>query len=414
MEEENTWTNLFFSGNRPEFAQDKEINAKKEFRPFRPEVENWILRELADESRLTNEKHIQVFWLWIDGRKKYVGKVFPDYTEEQAAEQLYRLGWSSQNPQLIDDAVHEFDRFCREARAYSHIDRFCSAEERIYFPNFYGVVTDMQRSRFASGYAHPRAIVLEAVKPNLCSRRVLGEHTSQLPEDFSDILTDPPLSPFERGWYCSLLKDRLRRLGALHREMSRTLSSQTKPRPLKRISKGEHERAKNHRPRFRSHLIKLSSQHTVDDALWQSLDKEEELLELVIFKVYNRPDYFSMPTLNSIFPFLETVRPDSDPCWHIRRGRLLHHYKSVWAVCNENQLSSIIFDDEAQFKTERWIKSLRATHDSSSKDTGFDYKLLREACLLLVSSRCPGYVYSRGKFLGIGNKERYVQQSESM
>jgi hypothetical protein len=60
---------------------------------------------------------------------------------------------------------------------------------------------------------------------------------------------------------------------------------------------------------------------------------------------------FSMPTLNSIFPFLETVRPRCDPCWHIRRGQLLHHYVSVWAVCNDkNQSNSIIFD-EAQFKT---------------------------------------------------------------
>lgn len=179
---------------------------------------------------------------------------------------------------MIDDAVHEFDRFYREARAYSHIDRFCSTQERIYFPNFYGVVTNMQRSRFSSGYAHPRAIVLEAVKPNLCSRRVLGEDTSQLPEGFSDILTNLPLSPFEYEWYCSLLKDRLRRLDALHRigvthgdvkdchfrlpgdiydtvlydfSESYTFSEKQpfrinfgKPRPLKRISKGECERAK--------------------------------------------------------------------------------------------------------------------------------------------------------------------------
>lgn len=75
MEEENAWTNLFFSGNRPEFAKDKEINGEKEFRPFRPEVENWILGELADKSRLTNDKSIQVFWLWINGRRKYIGKV---------------------------------------------------------------------------------------------------------------------------------------------------------------------------------------------------------------------------------------------------------------------------------------------------------------------------------------------------
>lgn len=168
------------------------------------------------------------------------------------------------------------------------------------------------------------------------------------------------------------------------------------------------------------------------------------MLELVILKVGNRPDCqfstnpqdkpsrptqltmldFSMPTLNSIFPFLETVRPKSDPCWHIRRGRLLHHYESVWAVCNDkNQPNSIIFGDEERFKTvdicdkthivlclvpRWWIISLRANKDSRSKDTGFDDKL-REACLLLVSSRCPGYVLSRGGFLGTGEKERDVQ-----
>lgn len=75
MEEENSWTSLFFSGNRPEFVKNKEVNGEKEFRPFRPEVENWILGDLADKSRPTNEKNIQVFWLWSNGRKKYIGKV---------------------------------------------------------------------------------------------------------------------------------------------------------------------------------------------------------------------------------------------------------------------------------------------------------------------------------------------------
>lgn len=56
MEEENSWTNLFFSGNPPEFVKTKEVNGEKEFRPFRPEVENWILGDLADKSRPTNEK----------------------------------------------------------------------------------------------------------------------------------------------------------------------------------------------------------------------------------------------------------------------------------------------------------------------------------------------------------------------
>lgn len=177
----------------------------------------------------------------------------------------------------MDNAVHEFDRFFWEARAYSHIDWFCSTQERIYFPNFYDVVTDMQRSRFSSGYARPRATVLEVIKLNLCSWHVLGGHTSQLPEGFSDSLTKLPLSPFEREWYCSLLKDQLRRLDALHQirvtygyvkdchfwlfsdiydtvlyDFSESYMfskkwpfriNSGKPRPLKRIPKGKRERA---------------------------------------------------------------------------------------------------------------------------------------------------------------------------
>jgi len=135
-----------------------------------------------------------------------------------------------------------------------------------------------------------------------------------------------------------------------------------------------------------------------------------------------------MPTLNSIFPFLETVRPKSDPCWHIRRGRLLHHYESVWAVCNDkSQPNSIIFDDEAQFKTVEmcdkshimlclvpkwWIISLRAIHDSSLKDTGFNEKL-QESCLLLVSSRCPGYAFSHGEFLQGGTSKSAPKKNTS-
>lgn len=75
MEEENSWTNILFSGNCPEFVKNKEVNGEKEFRPFRPEVENWILGDLAGKSSPTNEKNIQVFWLWSNGRRKYIGKV---------------------------------------------------------------------------------------------------------------------------------------------------------------------------------------------------------------------------------------------------------------------------------------------------------------------------------------------------
>jgi hypothetical protein len=124
--------------------------------------------------------------------------------------------------------VYEFDRFYREARAYSHIDLFCSARERVYFPKFHGVVTNMPAYRFSSGYSHKRAVVLEAIRPKLCSRRVLSEDVNYLSKDCSkdleklsiELYTTPEvisLSPFEQAWYHSLLNDRLRRLDTLHR-----------------------------------------------------------------------------------------------------------------------------------------------------------------------------------------------------
>ena len=215
---------------------------------------------------------------------------FPCYSKQDAKIQLLRLRILP-TPERIDDAVYEFDRFCREARAYNHIDLFCSARERIYFPKFHGVLTDMPKSRFSFGYCHKRAVVLEAIRPRLYSRRVLSEDIDQLSESFATILqplaerlwTTPEmisLSPFEQEWYYSLLKDRLRRLDALHRigithgdihdwhfrlpddiydtvlydfSASYTFSERQpfrvncgRPRPLSRISNGERQRVLKH------------------------------------------------------------------------------------------------------------------------------------------------------------------------
>lgn len=75
MDETNTWTDLFFSGHPPEIVKAKETSGEEGFRLFQPEAENWILGELVDKSRRTNEKNIQVFWLWSNGRTKCIGKV---------------------------------------------------------------------------------------------------------------------------------------------------------------------------------------------------------------------------------------------------------------------------------------------------------------------------------------------------
>ncbi|KAE8404445.1 hypothetical protein BDV37DRAFT_247413, partial [Aspergillus pseudonomiae] len=336
MEEEDSWINFFFSGNPPEFVN--EIKADQQFRPFCSRDDAWKLRGLADKTRPIDETRIQVLWLLINGHRRYVGNVFPDYTKREAMSQLYRLRVSKrQIPQMIDNAVLNFDRFVREARAYTQIDRFCSRRERIYFPKFHGIVTDMQRDRFLSGYVHQRAVVLEAIIPKLSSRRILAERGSQLPEISLEALAKLSLSSFERDWYISLLNDRLRRLDALHRlgvthgdvqdwhfrvpgdfydtvlydfSEAYTVSpkwpfriNHGKPRPLRGIAKGEREIVSMHIEEragtrdFRSHLAHLSSENTVDDALWQSLYAEKESLELIIFKVRHRPDYFSMPTL---------------------------------------------------------------------------------------------------------------------
>lgn len=177
----------------------------------------------------------------------------------------------------IPDAMNEFDRFFREARAYSRIEQFCPVPDRIYFPRFHGIITDLDRSRFSSGYAQRRAVVLEAIKPDWRSRRILAaDDYLLLPKSFQEDLEKLYLSPFEHDWYCSLLCDRLRRLVALHRigvthgdvkdwhfrlpgdiydtvlfdfSESYTFSpkwpfrvNSGKPRPLGRISEGERKR----------------------------------------------------------------------------------------------------------------------------------------------------------------------------
>ena len=75
----------------------------------------------------------------------------------------------------------------------------------------------MLRSRISSGYAHRRAVVLETIKLSLCLRRIFGEDVCWLPESFSSVFEELPLSLFEREWYYFLMKDRIRRLDVLHR-----------------------------------------------------------------------------------------------------------------------------------------------------------------------------------------------------
>lgn len=116
-----------------------------------------------------------------------------------------------------------------------------------------------------------------------------------------------------------------------------------------------------------------------------------------------------MPTLNSIFPFLEAVRPESDPCWHIRRGRLLHHYRPIWAVFRHDstQLTLVTFDYEPRFTEigamadSRFVLCLvpNLWHVPSWKDPGFaGFERLRNLCSDLVSTKAPGKIFEQSDF----------------
>lgn len=87
-------------------------------------------------------------------------------------------------------------------------------------------------------------------------------------------------------------------------------------------------------------------------ALFQPL--KDESLELIILRVRSRPDgqfyhfipykninyqiAFSMPSVNSVLPFLKAIRPEHNCTWHIRKGRLLGCYESVCISCATDSL----------------------------------------------------------------------------
>ncbi|KAL4875389.1 hypothetical protein BJY04DRAFT_232670 [Aspergillus karnatakaensis] len=408
------WADTFFSGNPPSFAD--QLEQVPNFGNFSPDTNKWYLGQLVDKSRPIDATRIQVLWLRMNGRKDLVAKVFPDYTPGQAAQQLRRLHFSeSQIRSLKGDAQLEFDSFYREARAYSHIERFCPASEQIYFPRYHGVLTDLERSRFPSGYVHPRAVVLEAIKPGLRSRRILAADGNRRPDSFQP---DIPMSSFEREWYWSLQCDRLRRLAALHSigithgdvhdhhfrlpgdshdTVLYDFSASYTPRPLKRVSDGERQRVelqvqtRVEKRDFRTYLVESAKECETDDALYRSLDEKEELLEAIILKVWTRPDFPS-------FPFLEEIRPEDDSTWHIRRGRLLDCYEAAWAsfLSDEPSLSIIAPCYYLLCLVPREWDALLRQDAAAKESTGHDR--LRQCCLRLISSEGPVTILKRLEF----------------
>ena len=74
MENVDTWTTKFFSGAPPHILQNHKLD-DKEFRAFSPGSEDWTLGPRADPLRIENVDNIQVLWIKVNKRKKYIGKV---------------------------------------------------------------------------------------------------------------------------------------------------------------------------------------------------------------------------------------------------------------------------------------------------------------------------------------------------
>ncbi|KAE8145679.1 hypothetical protein BDV25DRAFT_65786 [Aspergillus avenaceus] len=377
---DNSWTDEFFSQwPRPKWMNVIQSESRQNFRPFLPPGDWQLGRSVGSNLRSSLDQN-QVLWLYIQYHEtyipKYVAKVFSEYTEKNAQIQLRRF--PPRVPKKVKEVKDELDPYNNEARAYHFIEMSCASSERIYYPEFHGVITDLGISRFTYGYINPRAIVLEPIRPKLTSRRILAAHQEDNCEIQHQLSTLGFLSELEMEYYHSLFHDRNRRILALHKlgithgdvrddhfrlpgdfhdtvlydfSHSYTFSPNTPylvnfrpPRSLKDISNNEQALIKEQvygRARnldFRDYLIKTTrlNERAIKDALVQSL--QDEPLELIILRVNFRPDAFTMPSANSVFPFLEAIRPKNDYTWHIRRGRLLKSYESVWICSTANSL----------------------------------------------------------------------------
>lgn len=87
---------------------------------------------------------------------------------------------------------------------------------------------------------------------------------------------------------------------------------------------------------LRDHLE--SAQDTRESILVSLFDSPDEALELIVpDRLFLPPSVFthvlidssvvfSLPSLSSVFPFLQDVCPTDDPIWHSWRGRGLEDY----------------------------------------------------------------------------------------
>ncbi|KAE8146874.1 hypothetical protein BDV25DRAFT_132567 [Aspergillus avenaceus] len=360
-----TWTEIFFD-RQPPLNLDDMVHDSVPLRQFPCHDKIWKLGERVSQD-MPAGRPILVLWIY-----------FPDYPEHEARAQLRRIPSEIHS---IDRVKNELDPFLNETRAYEHIDRCCPVSRRAYFPRFYGVITDINRSRFPERYRlRRRAIVLETIKPNLASRRILAaERFSVVVQEFGRRLRQLSLTSFEIEWYQSLLDNRLRRVNALYDigithgdirddhfripgdfydtvlydfSISYTYSpnwpycvNAGRPRSLSSIQKRERNHIQNQIYRraeqldIRNHIAQScqTSLEIIEHEFCCPLNEKGLDLEMIILKVMNRPDVFAMPSLATVLPFLERACPEHQPTWYISRARSLKQYESAWILHNESE-----------------------------------------------------------------------------
>jgi hypothetical protein len=112
-----------------------------------------------------------------------------------------------------------------------------------------------------------------------------------------------------------------------------------------------------------------------------------------------------MPSLTSIFPFLEAIRPERHPTWHISRAQALDHYIPAWVShaggMNESEeMSLITFDGEKFCDTDKLSTGLSffLILIPQSWDKKAIVGKLLGACTGVGSLGKPGIVITKAEF----------------
>ncbi|KAE8155062.1 hypothetical protein BDV25DRAFT_170364 [Aspergillus avenaceus] len=444
------WTDFFFQGCSLKVIKlFRDLPRDPEFREFQ-ESQSWQLGRRASDNMPPGH---DILVLWMTARKgksrtQYAAKTFADFPRERAEARIRTSGLKNHS---VEEVQKQLDPFWLESRAFEHVMRCCSNSQKIYFPRYFGVLKRIQRQDYPLSYLlRPRAIVLEAIKPELASRRVLAANSptanrSKSYEAFSQALDQMALSDFERCWYRSLFSDRFRRLlvlhdiGATHGDVRDDhfrlpgdfydtvlydfSSSYTfyptwpcirRPKPLSAMTSNEQnilleillDRAEQCDLRhYFARSLQLSPQ-VVEGLCSQTINSEIANLELIVLKVMVRPDEFSMPSLASILPFLEAIRPENKSTWHISRARLLQYYDSAWVLYPRHkevgEMTLVSLSEKAFLDTDTLPVDDQHTFFlllfPRSWDIGEAVHRLMAACSDLILSGKQGSVLSRAQF----------------